>query len=309
MTSTTRITTFHTSGAIAGIEKCSYALRIPTTRPLTPSRTTIGNRTRLRPTVSSSRRCVNWSPVNSGMITPAARMKNSVIAPRIAMIRTSSVRARRNASLRLPCSSSSVKTGTNAALSAASANSERTRLGTWKAMVKALNAPDVAKYDDATISRTTPAIRDRPVAALKMAVLRAMPLPPGRVPCVGFSGSSPAARVAVVSAATGALSYGPPRASSRGVRTSMANIHSQKKRILRAQRERLENRRYTSTIKTYFRRLEAAVGEGDDASADTEHRALVQTVDKAVTRGALHRNTGARKKFRAARVRAGQPSA
>jgi len=38
----------------------------------------------------------------------------------------------------------------------------------------------------------------------------------------------------------------------------MANIHSQKKRILRAERERLENRRYTSTIKTYFRRLEAA---------------------------------------------------
>jgi small subunit ribosomal protein S20 len=89
----------------------------------------------------------------------------------------------------------------------------------------------------------------------------------------------------------------------------MANIHSQKKRILRAERERLENRRYTSTIKTYFRRLEAAVGESDDAAADAEHRSLVQTIDKAVKRGALHRNTGARKKSRAARVRAGQPSA
>lgn len=89
----------------------------------------------------------------------------------------------------------------------------------------------------------------------------------------------------------------------------MANIHSQKKRILRAERERLENRRYTSTIKTYFRRLEAAVAGGDDTVADTEHRALVQTIDKAIKRGALHRNTGARKKSRAARVRAGQPSA
>ena len=39
----------------------------------------------------------------------------------------------------------------------------------------------------------------------------------------------------------------------------MANIASQKKRILRAERERLENRRYTSAIKTYFRRLQAAV--------------------------------------------------
>jgi small subunit ribosomal protein S20 len=85
----------------------------------------------------------------------------------------------------------------------------------------------------------------------------------------------------------------------------MANIHSQKKRIQRAERERLENRRYTSRIKTYFRRLEAAVADGDEAAADTEHRTLVQTIDKAVKRGALHRNNGARKKSRAARVRRG----
>ena len=86
----------------------------------------------------------------------------------------------------------------------------------------------------------------------------------------------------------------------------MANIHSQKKRILRSERERLENRRYTSSIRTYFRRLEAAVAGGDDATADTEHRTLVSTIDKAVKRGALHRNTGARKKSRAARVRRGE---
>ena len=85
----------------------------------------------------------------------------------------------------------------------------------------------------------------------------------------------------------------------------MANIHSQKKRILRAERERLENRRYTSRIKTYFHRLEQAVAASDDAAADAEHHALMQTIDKAVKRGALHRNTGARKKSRAARVRRG----
>ena len=88
----------------------------------------------------------------------------------------------------------------------------------------------------------------------------------------------------------------------------MANIHSQKKRILRAERERLENRRYTSRIKTYFRRLERAVEAGDDAAADDEHRALVRTIDKAVKRGSLHRNSGARKKSRAARVRRGAGS-
>jgi small subunit ribosomal protein S20 len=86
----------------------------------------------------------------------------------------------------------------------------------------------------------------------------------------------------------------------------MANIHSQKKRILRSERERLENRRFTSALKTYFRRLEAAVAEGDDAKADTEHRELVRTIDKAVKIGAVHRNNGARKKSRAARLRAGQ---
>jgi small subunit ribosomal protein S20 len=83
----------------------------------------------------------------------------------------------------------------------------------------------------------------------------------------------------------------------------MANIHSQKKRILRSERERLENRRYTSTIKTYFRRLETALAGADAAVVDAEHRQLVSTIDKAVKAGALHRNTGARKKSRAARMR------
>jgi small subunit ribosomal protein S20 len=89
----------------------------------------------------------------------------------------------------------------------------------------------------------------------------------------------------------------------------MANIHSQKKRILRSERERLENRLYTSTIKTHFRRLQELV-EGDDVAAvESTHRALVSTIDKAVKRGALHRNTGAHKKSRAARVlRATKPA-
>ena len=86
----------------------------------------------------------------------------------------------------------------------------------------------------------------------------------------------------------------------------MANIASQEKRIHRAERERAENRRYTSSIKTYFRRLEAAVAEGDDARASEEQRELISLIDRAVKRGALHRNTGARKKSRAARLRAKQ---
>ena len=85
----------------------------------------------------------------------------------------------------------------------------------------------------------------------------------------------------------------------------MANIASQIKRNARTERERLENRRYTSRVKTYFRRLQEAVAAGDADRADAEHRELIQAVDKAVQNRALHRNNGARKKARAARLRAG----
>jgi len=83
----------------------------------------------------------------------------------------------------------------------------------------------------------------------------------------------------------------------------MANIHSQKKRILRSERERLENRRYTSRIKTLFRRLETKAASGDAAGVEADHKELVSTIDKAVKRNALHANNGARKKARAARLR------
>ncbi|HEY1274252.1 MAG TPA: 30S ribosomal protein S20 [Thermoleophilaceae bacterium] len=85
----------------------------------------------------------------------------------------------------------------------------------------------------------------------------------------------------------------------------MANIPSQEKRIHRAERERLENRRRTSQVKTWFRRLESAIADGDAAKVDEEYRALLSRIDKAVKSGGLHRNNGARKKARAARLRAG----
>lgn len=88
----------------------------------------------------------------------------------------------------------------------------------------------------------------------------------------------------------------------------MANIASQKKRIARSARERHENLRFASSVKTYFRRLESAVAGGDAATVEAEHKALVSRIDKAVQRGAMHRNTGARKKARAAKLVAGAKS-
>lgn len=89
----------------------------------------------------------------------------------------------------------------------------------------------------------------------------------------------------------------------------MANIASQKKRILRSERERLENRRYTSKVRTYFHRVETLAVGGDETALDAEYRELISTIDKAVKVGALHRNTGARKKARAAKLRAGETAA
>jgi small subunit ribosomal protein S20 len=84
----------------------------------------------------------------------------------------------------------------------------------------------------------------------------------------------------------------------------MANIASQEQRIHRAERERSENRWRTSQVKTWFHRLEAAVESGDAATAEAEFRALCSRIDRAVKSGALHGNNGARKKARAAALRA-----
>jgi small subunit ribosomal protein S20 len=85
----------------------------------------------------------------------------------------------------------------------------------------------------------------------------------------------------------------------------MANIASQKKRNARSLRERDENRRLTSAVKTHFRRLEAAVAANDSVTVESEHKELISRIDKAVQKGALHPNSGARKKSRAARLKAG----
>lgn len=85
----------------------------------------------------------------------------------------------------------------------------------------------------------------------------------------------------------------------------MANIKQQRKRVRIQVRQRAENLRYRSTIKTLTRRLQAAVAEGDAERVSHEHRELVKMIDRAASKGALHRNTAARKKSQASRIAAG----
>ena len=86
----------------------------------------------------------------------------------------------------------------------------------------------------------------------------------------------------------------------------MPNIKQQKKRVRTAAKERLENLHYRSTAKTLAKRLESAVPAGDENRVEAEHRELVRWLDRAAAKGALHRNTAARRKAQAARLVSGK---
>lgn len=80
----------------------------------------------------------------------------------------------------------------------------------------------------------------------------------------------------------------------------MPNLRQQKKRVRLAGRQRLENLRFRSTVRTLTRRLRDAVADGDQERISSAHRELVRWIDKAAAQGALHRNTAARRKSQAA---------
>jgi len=77
----------------------------------------------------------------------------------------------------------------------------------------------------------------------------------------------------------------------------MANIKQQKKRVLIQERQRTENLRYRSTIKTLTKRLETAVSDGDADRVAAEHRELVRTIDRAATRSASPSETAPSRRF------------
>ena len=85
----------------------------------------------------------------------------------------------------------------------------------------------------------------------------------------------------------------------------MPNIKQQKKRVRTAAEERLENVRYRSMVKTLTRRLRDAVADADAERIAAAHVRLVRSIDKATARGALHRNTAARRKAQAAKLVSG----
>lgn len=78
----------------------------------------------------------------------------------------------------------------------------------------------------------------------------------------------------------------------------MPNIKSAIKRV-RITRERTErNKHVKSGLRTSIRRFKSALDGADRNEAQAKLRKALVTIDKAVTKGVLHKNTAARKKSR-----------
>ncbi|HVV30434.1 MAG TPA: 30S ribosomal protein S20 [Mycobacteriales bacterium] len=76
----------------------------------------------------------------------------------------------------------------------------------------------------------------------------------------------------------------------------MANIKSQIKRIKTNEKRRLRNKDVASSLKTAVRRVREATAAGDAEAADTALRQAARQLDKAASKGVIHRNQAANRK-------------
>jgi small subunit ribosomal protein S20 len=80
----------------------------------------------------------------------------------------------------------------------------------------------------------------------------------------------------------------------------LAQLKSSKKSVRTDEKSRMKNRSWKSRIKTARRKLEAALeGQGGE-NLDTLFRDYTSVIDRAVTKGVVHRNNASRKKTRMA---------
>lgn len=76
----------------------------------------------------------------------------------------------------------------------------------------------------------------------------------------------------------------------------MANIKSQKKRIITNEKSRQRNRAAKSELKTAARRVREAVEAGNGAEAYAAALAACRLLDKAAGKGVIHKNQAANRK-------------
>ena len=75
----------------------------------------------------------------------------------------------------------------------------------------------------------------------------------------------------------------------------MANIKSAKKRVLVAETRAERNKAIRSKVKTYVKKVRAAVDSKDKAAAETALRTAISEISKAQSKGVYHANTASRK--------------
>ena len=75
----------------------------------------------------------------------------------------------------------------------------------------------------------------------------------------------------------------------------MANIISAQNRILVAETKAARNKAIRSKVKTYVKKVEAAITAGDKAAAQAALIAATSEIDKATSKGVYHKNTASRK--------------
>lgn len=76
----------------------------------------------------------------------------------------------------------------------------------------------------------------------------------------------------------------------------MANIKSQKKRILTNAKAQSRNKSVRSEVKTAIKKVQDAVAAGDKAAATEKLQAANRALDKAASKGVVHKNQAANRK-------------
>lgn len=76
----------------------------------------------------------------------------------------------------------------------------------------------------------------------------------------------------------------------------MANIKSQMKRIKTNEKARQRNKAVKSSLRTAVRRFNEALAAGDNEKAIAAGRAANRALDKAVSKGVIHKNQAANRK-------------
>lgn len=82
----------------------------------------------------------------------------------------------------------------------------------------------------------------------------------------------------------------------------MANIKSAKKRVLVIKTKTERNKAIKSKVKTYIKKVDAAIEAGDKAAASAALLAATSEIDKAAKKGVYHKNTASRKVSRLAQA-------